>query len=301
MVPSIFGCFGITDFLSMVEQSKLALSKQAEKLKVLLHDWISKRKESVRTLRALAEKLMEHHHNVCIAKVAGSSASVAGFVFTAVGFGLSFTTFGASLILTGVGLGVGAAGGVTNAGSLIAETCIQKDTFNTAQKIIDNDREATEAIEKLLEEFGTEAQKIEIGNGLRAGISGALVVKNCLEAGLKFGARIAGMAAGEGGEALFRGLSVAGRVAHIGSFAFSAILLPVDLYTLVTSSMEIDASRNGMEDEQPKAVKKLRELADELEKKMPNEEDFARDLDDFISNVMSTLNRNTNSVMPLKS
>lgn len=188
------------------------------------------------------------------------------------------------LILTGVGLGVGAARGVTNAGSLIAEACIQKDTFNTAQKIIDNDREATE----LLEEFGTEAQKIKRGNGLRAGISGALVVKNCLEAGLKFGAGIAGMAAGEGGEALFRGLSVAGRVAHIGSFAFSAILPPVDLYTLVTSSMEIDASRNGIEDEEPKAVKKLRELADELEKKMPNEEDFARDLDDFISDVMST-------------
>lgn len=188
------------------------------------------------------------------------------------------------LILTGVGLGVGAARGVTNAGSLIAEACIQKDTFNTAQKIIDNDREATE----LLEEFGTEAQKIKRGNGLRAGISGALVVKNCLEAGLKFGAGIAGMAAGEGGEALFRGLSVAGRVAHIGGFAFSASLLPVDLYTLVTSSMEIDASRNGIEDEEPKAVKKLRELADELEKKMPNEEDFARDLDDFISDVMST-------------
>lgn len=188
------------------------------------------------------------------------------------------------LILTGVGLGVGAARGVTNAGSLIAEACIQKDTFNTAQKIIDNDREATE----LLEVFGTEAQKIKTGNGLRAGISGALVVKNCLEAGLKFGARIAGMAANEGGEALFRGLSVAGRVAHIGGFAFSASLLPVDLYTLVTSSMEIDASRNGIEDEEPKAVKKLRELADELEKKMPNEEDFARDLDDFISNVMST-------------
>lgn len=188
------------------------------------------------------------------------------------------------LILTGVGLGVGAARGVTNAGSLTAEACIQKDTFNTAQKIIDNDREATE----LLEEFGTEAQKIKRGNGLRAGISGALVVKNCLEAGLKFGARIAGMAANEGGEALFRGLSVAGRVAHIGGFAFSASLLPVDLYTLVTSSMEIDASRNGIEDEEPKAVKKLRELADELEKKMPNEEDFARDLDDFISDVMST-------------
>ena len=60
----------------MVEQSKLL--KQAEQLKLMIHDWIPKREASVRTLRALAEKLMEHHNNVCIAKVAGSSASVAG-------------------------------------------------------------------------------------------------------------------------------------------------------------------------------------------------------------------------------
>lgn len=71
---------------------------------------------------------MEHHNNVHIAKVAGSSASVTGFVLKVVGFGLSFVTFGASLILSVVGLGVGAAGGVTNAGSLIAQACFQKDT-----------------------------------------------------------------------------------------------------------------------------------------------------------------------------
>ena len=214
-------------------------------------------------LRALAEKLMVHHNNVCKAKVAGSSASVAGFVLSAVSFGLSFVTFGASLILAGVGLRVGAAGGVTNAGSMIAEACIQKDTFDTAQKIIDEDREATEAIGKLLEEFGKEAQKIEIKNGVKAGFISAFIAKNCVETGFKFGARIAGIAASEGGEALFRGLSVAGRVVHIGGFAgfaISAVLLPVDIYTLVTSSMETDASRKGKKDQEPKAVKKLREL-----------------------------------------
>ena len=212
----------------MMEQSKL--SKQAEQLKALIHDWIPKRKASVTTLRALADKLMEHHSNVCIAKVAGSSASVAGFVVAAVGFGLSFATFGASLVLTAVGLGVGAAVGVTNAGSMIAEASIQKDTFTTAQKIINDDREATDAIEKLLEEFGTEAQKSRIAHGLKAGISSAVILKNCVETGLRFGSRIASTAASEGGEAFFRGLSVAGRAVHIGGFAFSAILLPVDLF-----------------------------------------------------------------------
>ncbi|XP_078347064.1 uncharacterized protein LOC144632317 [Oculina patagonica] len=267
----------------MVEQSKLL--KQAEQLKAMMHDWIPKRKNTVHTLRVLADKLMVHHNNVCIAKVAGSSTAVAGFVLAAVGFGLSFVTFGTSLILAGVGVGVGAAGGVTNAGSMIAEARIQRDTFDAAQKIIDDDREAHEGIKKLLKEFGNEAQKSTLSNGVKAGLTSAFIVKNCVETGLKVGARVASTAASEGGEALFRGLSVAGRVFHIGGFAFSAVLLPVDIYTLVTNSMEIDASRKGKKDKEPKAVKKLKELADELEKNMPNENDFIRELDDFILNA----------------
>ena len=77
---------------------------------------------------------------------------------------------------------------------------------------------------------------------MKAGLVGAFVVKNCVETGVKFRTRIAGIAANEGGEALFRGLSIAGKIVHIGGFAVNAILLPVDLYTLVTSSIEIDAA-----------------------------------------------------------
>ena len=286
MASSAFRCLGTDrDCFRMVEQSKLL--KQAKRLRAMIHDWTPKRKRSVHALRVLADELMEHHYNVQIAKVAGTSASVAGTVVAGVGFGLSFFTFGASLLLSAVGLGVGAAGGATSAGTMIVEACIQKDTFKTAQKIIDDDREATEAIEELLKEVETKAQKIIIENGIKAGLAGAFVVKNCVETGLKLGARIASIAANEGGEALFRGLSVAGKVVHIGGFAFSAVLLPVDLYTLVTSSMEIDAARKGKMDNEPDAVKKLREMADDLEKNMPDENAFARELDALI-NALST-------------
>ena len=238
---------------------------------------------------------------MCIAKVAGSSASVAGFAVAAVGFGLSFVTFGATLILTAVGLGVGTAGGLTNAGSMIAEASIQKDTFATAQKIIDDDREAVDAIEELLEDFGTEAHKSILGNGIKAGFSSAVILKNCVETGLKFGSRIAATAASEGGEAFVRGLGVAGRVAHFGGFAFSAILLPVDLYTLVTNSMEVDAARKGKKVEEPKAVRKLRELANDLERNMPDESDLDRELDAFISNALIfRSNQNARNVISLK-
>jgi len=270
----------------MAEQSRLL--QQAEQFKEKFNEWILKRKKSVRTLRALADKLMEHHNNVHIAKVAGSSASVAGFVLTSVGFGLSFFTFGASLVLSGIGIGVGAAGRVTIAGSKIAEACIQTDTFKTAQKIIDDDREAAEAIEMLAKEFEKEAKKTIIANGLKAGVTGALVVKNCVKTGLEFGApRIVGIAANEGGETFFRGLSVAGRAVHIGGFAFSVIALPFNLYTLVTSSIEIDATRKGDQGNETDAAKKLRELADELEMNMPNKKDLFQELD-AISKLVPT-------------
>ena len=182
------------------------LSTRAEELNFLVHDWIPKRKRTVQTLREVADKLMAHHKNVCIAKLTGSSASLVGFVLVAVGFGLSFVTFGSSLILSAVGGGICAAGGLTTAGSSITEVCIQKDSYKTAQKIFDEDREAMETVENLRGELEEEAK--------------------------------------EGGEASFRGLSAAGRVAHVGGFAFSAVLLPLDIYTLVTSAREIDAGNS---------------------------------------------------------
>ena len=274
--------FGKTDCLSIMEQSKL--SKQVVQLKAMVHDWIPKRKATVHILRALADKLMEHHNNVQIAKVAGSSASVAGFVVAGVGFGLSFVTFGASLILTLVGVGVGAAGGITNAGSSIAEASIQKDTLTTAEKIINDDREAIQAIKKRLEELGTKAEEKIIENGVMAGFSSVSFLTKSAETG----ARIAGTAASEGSEALFRGLSVTSRVAHIGGFAFSAILLPFDLHTLITSSIKVDAARKGKKDkEPPNAVKELRKMACDLERNMPDENDFARELDALILNALS--------------
>ena len=71
-------------------------------------------------------------------------------------------------------------------------------------------------------------------------------------------------AAGEGVEAVLRSIGIAGNAARIGGFAISAVFLPVDIYTLVTSAMKL----NSHGKEEPQAVKKLRDLADELEREM---------------------------------
>ena len=95
--------------------------------------------------------------------------------------------------------------------------------------------------------------------------------------------RVGAAAANGGGEALFRDLSVAGKVAHIHGFAFSAVLLPLDIYTMVKNTIEIDASRKGKKDKEPTAVKKLRELADKLNEEMPDENEIFGQLEDLIA------------------
>ena len=269
----------------MADESKLL--QQAQKVKSLLRDLTPKRKATIRTLRVLADELLTHHNNVCIAQVAGSSISITGCGVMALGFGLSFLTGGTSLIvsstvLAAVGAGMGAAGGVTNAGSSLAEICIQKGKFDTAQKIIDEDRKATEAIAKLWGKFSNEIQICTMKNGAKVVFGAYNIVKGCAEASYKVGKRVAATAASEGGEALFRGLGVAGKVAHISGFAFSVATLPLDIYSLVTNAKEIDAARKGEHDKEPEAVKKLRELADQLEKDMHDKNELIREIDDLV-------------------
>ena len=112
--------------------------------------WSVKRRETVQTLRSLADELMEHHTNVHIAKVSGSSASIGGFVLLATGFGLAPVTLGTSVILSTVGGAICAGGGATVAGSSIAERQIFNTKLAIAQEIIDADRKAQEPVENLL-------------------------------------------------------------------------------------------------------------------------------------------------------
>ena len=91
--------------------------------------------------------------NVHIAKVSGSSFSIAGFVLIAVGFGLAPVTLGTSTILSAVGGAMCAGGGTTAAGSSLAKITIFKARLAQAQVIIDADRQAQEPVAKLLDEL----------------------------------------------------------------------------------------------------------------------------------------------------
>ena len=93
------------------------LVRRSNELLQSIHSWSKKRVETVQVLRGLADELMGHDKNVLVAKVSGSSFSIAGFVLMATGFGLAPLTLETSAILSAVGGAMCAAGGATAAGS----------------------------------------------------------------------------------------------------------------------------------------------------------------------------------------
>lgn len=256
-----------------------------------IRQWSVKRRETVETLRSLADELMEHYKNVHIAKVSGSSASIGGFVMLATGFGLAPVTLGTSLILSAVGGAICAGGGATVAGSSIVQTKIFKTKLAAAQEIIDADRKAQEPVQELLDDLYRQVSKKSLGsvkNQLACNVSVALLVKNLVDVsnGLPLtGVSVASTVVSEGADGLLRSIGIAGNTARIGIFAVSVVLLPLDIYTMVKSLTEIDSVRKGKKESEPEAVKKLRDLADNLENEM---DEILRAVDEFQQSEMGS-------------
>ena len=237
------------------------LEKSLIELTESMQSGVEKRLETLETVRSLANELNEHDKNVHIAKVSGSSFSIAGFVLVAVGFGLAPVTLGTSTILSAVGGAMCAGGGTTAAGSSLIRNRIFKKKLAKAQEIIDADRQAQESVQKLLNELYREVSKLSVGDaldGLSYNKNLVFLIKNLMDIGklAKAGTRAAATAGSESAEAVLRTIGIAGNAARIGMFTFSAVLLPVDIYTLVTSAMKIKS--HGVDE--PQEVRKLKEL-----------------------------------------
>ena len=181
------------------------------------------------------------------------------------------------MILSASGKAMCAGGGTTAAGSSIAKIKIFKTRLAQAQKIIDADRQAQEPVAKLLdEELLRKVSKGLFGKCFKFGSNILLLTQNLGRLGkcAKAGSRAAATAGGEGAEAALRSIGIAGNAARIGMFTFSAVLLPFDIYTLVTSAMKI---KSHGEDE-PEEVKRLKDKADELERELNEWLEFVYEL-----------------------
>ena len=246
------------------------LERCSNELTESIQSWAEKRPETIEALRSLAQELLEHDKNVHIAKVSGSSFSIAGLVLMATGFGLAPVTLGTSTILSAVGGAMCAAGGATAAGSGLVGSKIFKTKLAKAQEIIEADRQAQESVEKLLNKLYLEISALSVGGAidiLSYNKNIIFFVKNLVDIGnfaQAAGGTAATTVASEGTVALLSSIGVASNVARIGLFTISAVALPFDIHTLVTSAMKIKS--NG--EEEPEAVRKLKELAAELEREM---------------------------------
>ena len=246
------------------------LERCSNELTESIQSWAEKRPETIEALRSLAQELLEHDKNVHIAKVSGSSFSIAGFVLVATGFGLAPVTFGTSTILSAVGGAMCAAGGATAAGSGLVGSKIFKTKLAKAKEIIEADRQAQESVEKLLNKLYLEISALSVGGAidiLSYNKNIIFFVKNLVDIGnfaQAAGGTAATTVASEGTVALLSSIGVASNVARIGLFTISAVALPFDIHTLVTSAMKIKS--NG--EEEPETVRKLKELAGELEREM---------------------------------
>ena len=258
--------------MALSKESPRELIRCSKELTASIKSWSSNREDTVKALRKLADELMEHHKNVHIAKVSGSSFSIAGFALIATGFGLAPVSFGTSLLLSAVGGAVCAGGGVTAAGAGVAKNRIFNIKLAKAQELIKADRNAQESVKKHMNDIyklRRNASKPSITH-LAFEASLASLIKNLVDLNkcAKAGTRVATTAASEGVEGVLRGIAVASNAVRIGLFAVSVALLPLDIYTLVTSAQEIDSTRKGDKDKVPEAVQKLRALADELQREM---------------------------------
>lgn len=195
-------------------------------LVILKTEFKVKRKLTVQLLRSLADEIQKHHKNVNIATLTGASASLVGIGLMIGGSIAAFFTFGASLIVTVVGAGIAAAGGVTAGGSALAEYLLSKSNVKVLQKALDDDREMVEKIEELHRKINKPSE----------------IAKVSFKAGS--GTKTDGNAA--------KGF-------HIAGLILSNVLIPVDVYTLVKTF--IDVHRGSITD----VVKDIRKTADDLE------------------------------------
>lgn len=254
--------------------------------------WSVQRKNTVRILRELADDILEHHFNVNVARIAGSSSAIGGFALVATGFALAPFTFGSSVILSAVGGALCAGGGAAAAGSGLVKRKIIQNKLAIAQEAVKADQRALEPVQKLLGDLDREVSKStsfgELKDHLALCGGVVMLIKNLVDLGkgAKAGARVAAIAAGEGIEAVFRAIGIGANAARIGLFAVSAILVPLDIYTLVDSSIQIDNARREKRESEPEVVKKLKGLAEALEKEM----------DEFLGTVNDIEERLENSV-----
>ncbi|XP_075056623.1 apolipoprotein L3-like isoform X2 [Mixophyes fleayi] len=216
--------------------------------------------DCLKDLLCIADDIDKYHKGATIASVTGSTFGIAGGITTIVGLALAPVTLGVSLIVSGVGIGVAVAGGVTGAAASIADTVNIKNKCNTVQKIVMDINEKLLIIEKISENIKRtlEALKSMLGekhtkNIRKIGERGAFLAVEIT--------RLAQL--GRVSAAATRGVQLVAQGAQAAralSGVFAAVFILVDAAFVVKGAVDLHKGSKT------KAAAEIREIAHKLKK-----------------------------------
>uniref|UniRef100_A0A3B1JKG5 Uncharacterized protein n=1 Tax=Astyanax mexicanus TaxID=7994 RepID=A0A3B1JKG5_ASTMX len=237
-------------------------------------------------LREITDSVEEVHRGATIGSISGSVIGAAGGITSIVGLILAPFTLGASLIVTGVGIGVAAAGGVTGAASNITNMIKQKTSREEIEKILMEVQEklnpmidCLKEIEIEIEEFSASSSKAaKAGAGIAAGVGGFLA------GGIRL-ARIADI--GKVAAQVSRTVRVAGAISGV----LSGLFVVLDIFFIAQDAIELDQMNN------PKKGKKVKSATAKFLIEMRNTISALQEALDELKEVKGKIQIHTESEM----
>ncbi|KAH3860777.1 hypothetical protein DPMN_023701 [Dreissena polymorpha] len=256
-------------------------------------------------LQDVAREFHKSFQDAKKATIAGSTAGIVGGTLGAVGFGLSFFTFGASLILTAVGTGIAAAGGITAGGAAIGEGVRRKRTVEKAQALIERyEKTRNDVLQELLELAEHLGQKDLnhrfplccrfiaqiVGGSAKIAWSVAWKLISNIVTGVRLGQAAAELAL-EGTATVGRltvvsvkaATSTAARGLHIAGGVVGIALIPLDIGFLVHSAHAVAT------DKMPDTSKEISAKADKLLEMCPSKSSIDEMIEDTIRRMEMSL------------
>ncbi|XP_028649391.2 apolipoprotein L3-like [Erpetoichthys calabaricus] len=249
----------------------------------LFNDRIQDLQKNIDDLHIIADGVDSFHKKATIANITGGTVSAAGGIVTIAGLILAPFTLGASLMVSGVGLGVAVAGGVTSASATISDTVSNSLERQKVEEIIKSYQKDMKAFVECLETVNSCLKNVEELNEskLKESLANEALLKtsNKIQLGARAGkaltnaaeiARVATLAKASGG------LTRAIRVAGVATGVLSGLFLGLDVYFIAKDSIDL---HNGAKTE---FATKIREVADELQSGLQELNKICTDLQSLI-------------------
>ncbi|XP_064198222.1 uncharacterized protein LOC135258686 isoform X2 [Anguilla rostrata] len=190
--------------------------------------------QKLKELDGVADGLERVLWGTTLGSLTGGVIGAAGGITTIVGLALAPLTLGASLIVTGVGIGVAAAGGVTGAASNVTKMVNEHIDRRTIENIIHECEAKMQSLVTCLQHISKGFEDLDQSRTLN--VAGATRVVRSLGGLMKLAPAVQA----------FRAASQAvrlARAAEVVTGVFAGLFLAVDIFFIVDDSREIHAMR----------------------------------------------------------